>query len=1346
MKHLISKSVAALSVLAVAPYSVGLDNPTLPTKAQAATYKFSAGDGSVGNPYIIKTPQDLRAIENDLNASYKLANDINLAGINWQPIGQDSRGDNTPFQGILDGNGHSIKGLTFNTYSSLRKNTSGLFGSLGKATVKDLQFKSTNITVSGSESLMHGVLAGFVNSFDKPIVQNVVVDGVTIENEGTFKILDFGGLIGAAQSGTYKNIIIKNIKMPKDVGSSVGGLFYSAENVELKNIDISNIILYGEMSVGGLAGILDLDGNSSKLENIVIKGTLSTTGNNNSIGSVMGSGEAPKMKNVFCYPDILKDVTSKYTAIGGIGGSFDTGVNKVSNVFLFNSNVLNTASINNGVISGDSNYLYNLSNVYINNYMSSVKWSRDQSQYIEGVLDTNTQKSKAFYKNLGLNFDNEWGIKDGVTTPYLIFADKFASSGTFGNLSPAVTKAISEQNLKISDGPVTLNLNQYFSDPEGSSLTYEVKNITNDSIVSASNFGSDLEITPYNQGETFITVAATDSSGLQVEQTFKVIVTDPPAKPANFVANALDYNQVSLSWDYVPGAYKYILKRDGVEIRYPSSEYYIDSDLKEKTTYKYEVIAVTWNGNSEPASVTVTTPKMNHAPEASVIPNQTLKVTDNPLTIDVAQYFSDADGDALTYSIKDVSNGNVTATTNGSKVTIKPNKVGTSEITLMAKDPGGLSVEQTFIVTVKDIAPITPTNFVAKATAYNETQLSFTAVANAKEYIIKRNGSVITRITGTSYVDKNLSEKSTYKYEVIAVNDEGESQPAAATVTTPGMNHAPEASTIPNQTLKVTDNPLTIDVSQYFSDPDGDSLTYSIKTISNGNVSASISSKDLKITPNKVGTSDITLIAKDAGGLSVEQKFTVTVKDVAPVAPTNLVVTATAYNEVQLSFDSVAKAKEYIIRRDGKEITRTTDTSYTDSNLTEKTSYRYEVIAVNDAGESQPATATVTTPNMNHAPVASTIPNQTIKVTDSPLTIDLGQFFKDPDEDDLTYSVKEVSNNNVSVSVNGDKVKVTPSKVGSSDIILIAKDAEGLSVEQKFTVTVKDVAPSSPANLVANATAYNEVQLSFDSVDKANEYIIKRDGKEIARTTSTSYTDGNLTEKTSYKYEVIAVNDAGESQPVATTVTTPEAEAPVTAILHVDIVDTTANLTWDSIKDASNYRVQRYIQQEDGTFVKDGAATATSDTAFSYAGLQEGKTYKFEVTPRIDFVYDNERAITATVTIAIKDKPDNEGNGGNDVLQNVHVVMKGKTADITWDPSIINQTEITAYRIVRYVKDEATGEYKPDGLSRAVTGTSYTDTYKLIVGKTYRYEITPKFDNRYATEYTVSISDIVNSN
>lgn len=56
----------------------------------------------------ISTAEDLKAIVNDLDGDYVLTNDIDISGENWTPIGTREE----PFKGTLDGDGHTISGLT----------------------------------------------------------------------------------------------------------------------------------------------------------------------------------------------------------------------------------------------------------------------------------------------------------------------------------------------------------------------------------------------------------------------------------------------------------------------------------------------------------------------------------------------------------------------------------------------------------------------------------------------------------------------------------------------------------------------------------------------------------------------------------------------------------------------------------------------------------------------------------------------------------------------------------------------------------------------------------------------------------------------------------------------------------------------------------------------------------------------------------------------------------------------------------------------------------------------------------------------------------------------------------
>ena len=91
--------------------------------------------------------------------------------------------------------------------------------------------------------------------------------------------------------------------------------------------------------------------------------------------------------------------------------------------------------------------------------------------------------------------------------------------------------------------------------------------------------------------------------------------------------------------------------------------------------------------------------------------------------------------------------------------------------------------------------------------------------------------------------------------------------------------------TIPNKTLKVNET-YSVDLSSYFDDADGDTLTYTASSGDTGKATVSLSTATLTVTAVAAGSVTITATATDPDGEDVSQEFTVTVQaaNQAPIA------------------------------------------------------------------------------------------------------------------------------------------------------------------------------------------------------------------------------------------------------------------------------------------------------------------------------------------------------------------------------------------------------------------------------------------------------------------------------
>ncbi|SHH33827.1 fibronectin type III domain-containing protein, partial [Desulfosporosinus lacus] len=131
--------------------------------------------------------------------------------------------------------------------------------------------------------------------------------------------------------------------------------------------------------------------------------------------------------------------------------------------------------------------------------------------------------------------------------------------------------------------------------------------------------------------------------------------------------------------------------------------------------------------------------------------------------------------------------------------------------------------------------------------------------------------------------------------------------------------------------------------------------------------------------------------------------------------------------------------------------------------------------------------------------------------------------------------------------------------------------------------------PSAPTDLTASAKSSSEIYLDWDTESGATSYYVYRAKTssgtytKIATTTSSQYTDSDLSEDTAYYYKVVSVNSAGTSTYSAKTYATTDDDdddddsdlsAPKDLTATAEGSDE-IELDWDSVSGAESYEVYR---------------------------------------------------------------------------------------------------------------------------------------------------------------------------
>ncbi len=271
------------------------------------------------------------------------------------------------------------------------------------------------------------------------------------------------------------------------------------------------------------------------------------------------------------------------------------------------------------------------------------------------------------------------------------------------------------------------------------------------------------------------------------------------------------------------------------------------------------------------------------------IDDRELMVGDSAV-VDVRGHFTEPDGQPLRYSAA-ADSSRLAVSVEGTVVTVVALAKGTAVVTVTATDPGGLAATQRFEVTVPNRPP-----FAVDSIAAREVMVDRADTLELSPFFGDPDGDPLTwaaaasdgAVVGTAVAGSTLTLTGLAKGEatvaVTATDDEGLTAEQSFTVTVP--NRPPVATdTIPSRMLYKSEAD-TLRLAAWFSDPDGDPLTWAAQASTPGVVALDLAAGEgtLAITPLAGGETVITVTATDPEGLTASQSFTVTVPNRPPVA------------------------------------------------------------------------------------------------------------------------------------------------------------------------------------------------------------------------------------------------------------------------------------------------------------------------------------------------------------------------------------------------------------------------------------------------------------------------------
>ena len=584
--------------------------------------------------------------------------------------------------------------------------------------------------------------------------------------------------------------------------------------------------------------------------------------------------------------------------------------------------------------------------------------------------------------------------------------------------------------------------------------------------------------------------------------------------------------------------------------------------------------------------------------------------------ISLSGVFSDADGDALTYSVSSSDQAVATVSTETDEkteavtgLTVVGVAEGTATITVTARDTDGNEVSDSFDVTV----PAPPNQAPTVASEINDAT------------IVNTSGTHEVALSGVfsdADADDSLTitaKSSQTSVATVSVADDGSKltvtakSRGSATITVTASDGADEVSD--TFTVKVKAGPTVasalsditgLDIgdtrspslSGVFSDADGDAVRITqvassdtskvfILTANTTAVDGSIVITGFTLSALDSGTVTITVTAQDSDGNTVSDAFDVTVNAAqqqnvnnAPTVSSAIddatIINESGTHEVSLSgvFADADAGDSLTITAESSSVSVATVSVAADySTLTVTAKARGTTTITVTASDGTAEVSDTFTVKVKAAPtVASAMADISSLTAEDSHQISPSNVFSDADGDTLTYTASSTDEDIAAAYIFFGDLLLIAVKPGKVTVTLTADDADGNQVSDAFEVTVTAPPNQAPtvASAISDATIVNgsgtkQVSLSgvFTDGDGDDLTVTASSSNESAATVSVSadYATLTVTAKARGSATVTVTAADGNGGSVEDSFTVTVKATPVVAAAIADVSELTVGNT-----------------------------------------------------------------------------------------------------------------------------------------------------------------------------------------